>query len=433
MKLYPKKKEDLFLPDYIIKALGNLDWVETTNESIVFHPDDFIFIHYGTRGSTSYSGPKFIRYGSNTTCFQFYSPKLPDNQVYLGDGGSGILEASNMITTKLFSRGINPFTDSREKISKALSQISMSFTHYHYDHLHLGLPLTSIAHCNNLKKYVIGSDNPKQQFKQAFRRPVFPRDFGEISNAYEFFSIADARSSVLVFLPSGEMKCMDVSSFDDICQKQNPQIKHMGVSYNIEECVASRIYPAYHPDPCNSFRYETYNSQGEVETACTFVTDHEIQESHASDIYFSKHLKGSDYVYLDGQYSMDNYIAGFGHGRVEVVAEIAARLELPYVSIGHHDPSRTDDQIDEMMAVAKKTYKEKSENPEGKLLGARDRMMVFIPGKSRQRKGLVFGRMDVDITGQVKDELGEQNKVVGAYNKSDLTTTYKTVDQTSTL
>ena len=430
MELIQLKDEDVYLPDYVVQSLKELSWMECEGGKITFHPDDLILIHYGTRGSTSFTGPSLVRYGSNTTCYQIFSPKLPADVVYLGDGGSGMMEASKIIFEKLKKKGINPFTAKKEDLTAYYSHALISFTHYHYDHLHLGFPLTGLAHANSLDKVIIGSDNPKLQIRQAFRRPVFPRDFGEIASAYSFYDIKEPRSTLMVYLPNGDYKVMDLSAFDTVQKQANPKIRHKGLFYELHECLVVRTCPLSHPDPCNSYRYENYDKNGDLKTAITFMTDHETQETHSNDMYYVKQMKGSDYLYIDGQYDEETYVPGYGHGRVEVAAKIMAEVDLPFVGIGHHDPNRTDYEIDEMIQKAKSVYKDRTPKGTGKIIGASDRMMVFVPAKSRNRRGVVFGRMDVSISEMIADDIGAQIQLKGNYKNADLTSTYNTIDET---
>lgn len=423
----------MLIPSYILDCLKKIEWIKSDDTNITFYPDDLMFILYGARGSTAFSGPDHIRYGSNTTAYQIWSPKLPVNMLYLGDGGSGILEISNIVLKKLFARGINPFTADAKKVAPVIAGINNTYTHCHYDHLHMGTPLAGIFHANSITKNIIGDTNIKTHFTKAFKRPVFPRDFGEIQACYHFQSIKEPRASVLIFTPDGEFKVMGSSTFDSFLTTTNPQVKHKNVFFNLEDCLIVRCAVADHPDPCISFRYENYNSSGELLNAIVFMTDHEIRESDDFNSYFVKHVDNCNAIYLDGQYETKNYVPGFGHGRVEIIGRIMAKLNINNILIGHHDPQWTDKQIDEMITLARKYYEEnlrEGNTGPSRLVGAADRMMLFIPGRERQRKGVVFGRMNCDRGYEIKDEIGSQSTVISEYKSFDLTQVYRIEDFT---
>ncbi len=120
MKTHTVPINSILLPPYVIGCLKNLDWVQSDESTITFYNDDFIMLLYGVRGSTAFSGPHHIRYGSNTTAYQIWSPKLPHDILYLGDGGSGILEIDKAIVNKLFENGINPFTAGQKEVSRVI-------------------------------------------------------------------------------------------------------------------------------------------------------------------------------------------------------------------------------------------------------------------------------------------------------------------------
>jgi len=121
---------------------------------------------------------------------------------------------------------------------------------------------------------------------------------------------------------------------------------------------------------------------------------------------------------------------------VEIIGETAAKMNLNNVLIGHHDPKRTDDEIDEMVKVAQQHYEgalpEASENPEkSRIVAGADRMMLFIPSKERNRKGIVYGRMNLHKGVECSDEIGLQSSVVSQYKSFDLTQTYNLDDCTT--
>ncbi len=173
--------------------------------------------------------------------------------------------------------------------------------------------------------------------------------------------------------------------------------------------------------------------------AVVFMTDHEIRETDDRNSYFLNHVNNADAVYIDGQYTNENFIPGFGHGRVEIIGKTAAHLNLNNVIIGHHDPKRKDDEIDDMISLAHDSYQNEmaalnKDKPEdhSRIIGAADRMMFFIPSKDRGRNGIVFGRMNLEKgCDDIEDDIGPQTSVLHDYKSFDLTQTYKVDDYTT--
>lgn len=432
MKLINIRKDKLLLPKYIIDCISNIKWIDSDDEKITFYPNDLVVIYYGTRGSTSYSSYKHIIHGANTTNHQLFSPKLPTNILYLQDGGSGILEISNVVVGICFSKGVDPFKKKNEdKVQEIIKSVILLITHYHLDHLDFGIPFGGLFHAPTIYKYIIGYGKPRDRFKETFKHPSFPVDFREIKSHYNFNDIDDIRSIIIIYLPNGEFKMMDVSDFDDLISDKNPQIRHKNVSYNLDSCIPVKCWETNHPDPTISYRYENYNNDGSLQNSLVTLTDHELIREDAKNVYFQRHLQNTNFLYIDGQYSKADYMSGFGHGRVEIIAEIVKEFDLKNVAIGHHNPTRTDDEIGKMIKNANDIRKLIGGSDDIKIFGASDRMSIVIPDPIRGRKGIVVGRMSLEKGEPIKDLIGEQNTVVENYKNFDLTETYKIEDRTS--
>ena len=65
---------------------------------------------------------------------------------------------------------------------------------------------------------------------------------------------------------------------------------------------------------------------------------------------------GADLLIHDGQYTLAEYECGkkgWGHSPIEYVVDAARRASVKRLAICHHDPLRTDSQIDESIAPGK--------------------------------------------------------------------------------
>lgn len=61
--------------------------------------------------------------------------------------------------------------------------------------------------------------------------------------------------------------------------------------------------------------------------------------------------EGADLLVHDSQYTQEEYeqkYIGWGHGYVEYVCQAAQRKQVKKLALFHHDPLRTDDQLDEL-------------------------------------------------------------------------------------
>jgi phosphoribosyl 1,2-cyclic phosphodiesterase len=66
-------------------------------------------------------------------------------------------------------------------------------------------------------------------------------------------------------------------------------------------------------------------------------------------------LRGCDILILDTQYTDEEYKAhiGWGHGSLSAAVALAADANVDKLFLFHHDPTHTDDMLDEMAATAR--------------------------------------------------------------------------------
>jgi ribonuclease BN (tRNA processing enzyme) len=81
----------------------------------------------------------------------------------------------------------------------------------------------------------------------------------------------------------------------------------------------------------------------------------------ASDQRHCEFLEGADLVIHDSQYTDAEYAAkkGWGHSTVEYVSEIGQRAGVRRMAFTHHDPERTDDALDQIVASVRADLKAK--------------------------------------------------------------------------
>jgi len=107
-----------------------------------------------------------------------------------------------------------------------------------------------------------------------------------------------------------------------------------------------------HPGGCTGFRIEAaHGSLG-------YLPDHEPWRPNAANAHASlvQFLRGLDLLILDGQYTAEEYPhkIGWGHGCLPNTVELAIEAGVGRLVLFHHDPSRTDLQIDGMLAEARR-------------------------------------------------------------------------------
>lgn len=103
----------------------------------------------------------------------------------------------------------------------------------------------------------------------------------------------------------------------------------------------------------------------------TYMPDHEPALGHTGIIQDRKWLSGidlasgADLLLHDAQYTGKEYLSkkGWGHSSIEDAALFASMAEVKHVLFSHHDPYRTDTQLNEILSAFHKetSYQFKSE------------------------------------------------------------------------
>lgn len=105
----------------------------------------------GARGSIPVSGPDFVRYGGNTTCFAFI---VDDVAIAFVDAGTGLASYR--------SYGVN-----------LAPRLSIFISHYHWDHIQ-GLSMLDTLWEGVCDIEVFGPGSPRDTLNRAIRPPYFP-------------------------------------------------------------------------------------------------------------------------------------------------------------------------------------------------------------------------------------------------------------------
>lgn len=254
---------------------------------------------WGTRGSIASPGKETLRYGGNTTCLEL---TLEGERKVIVDAGSGIRN----LGTEL-SRQAEPVN------------VHLLMTHIHWDHL-IGFPFFAPVYQKGTKIVVDGCGRGfiglRNIFNSQYVDGTFPIGFNEIMASIE---ASDA-------LQRGILTIDDVKI--DGTELQHPQ-GGMG------------------------FRFK------EGEKVMIFLTDNELREDAwpgrtISDfVYF---CKDADCLIHDCQYLPEEIDSrrGWGHTDIVSVMEMSIKAGVHKLYLCHHDPDRTDKQVDAIVSRCRK-------------------------------------------------------------------------------
>ena len=253
---------------------------------------------WGVRGSIPTSGPETVYYGGNTSCAGVWE----DGWLLVFDGGSGIQRL--IVNNELASK-----------------RIDILLTHLHLDHIQ-GLGF----------------------FKPLFDPAMEVHIWGPASSSRTLHS----RLSRYLSPPLFPVLLRDLP-----CNLTLHEIEN-----SIFEIGPFTIQSAYviHPGPTVGFRVTGRHS------VFTYIPDHEPALGKKGIIPDSKWISGialasgADLLLHDAQYTDQEYESkkGWGHSSMEDAGLFASIAGAKHVLFSHHDPYRSDSQLNEIFAAFQK-------------------------------------------------------------------------------
>jgi phosphoribosyl 1,2-cyclic phosphodiesterase len=248
----------------------------------------------GTRGSLPTPGPDFVRYGGNTSCVAVSrGGELPS--LFL-DAGTGLATAGEILGDTSF-------------------QGSILLGHLHWDHIY-GLPFFRNGDRPDARVdvYLPAQGDPNAVLHRVMSPPIFPVDVQTLRGNWTVNSLEAG---------TGQIEGFVVTALD---------IPHKGgrcFGYRISDGTSSLAYLSDHsphslgPGP---------SGNGEF---------HETARQLVSDVALLIH---------DSQYTQEEFEKrqDWGHCSYQYPIELAAAFGVKRTLLFHHDPSRTDNQLDKM-------------------------------------------------------------------------------------
>ena len=257
------------------------------------------FIIRGTRGTMPACGHDFAKYGGNTTCFSLET----DEGMLIFDAGTGIMAVGEDLAAR-----------------SQLPPITILFTHFHLDHV-IGLPCFSPVYNRKADLTFMADGNRDDDWRDALNNiiatPYWPTSLS--------FPGAEER---YVDLPMGS---------------------------GAVEIYGARISwcPVFHPQGSLAYRIDG------PDKVIVIATDHEHAHSDVS-AGFLEFCRGADFLLYDAMYTPEEYAdrIGWGHGNWMQGVQLAMEAEANTLILTHHDPRRTDTEIDEIVRTSQEFFPE---------------------------------------------------------------------------
>lgn len=307
------------------------------------------FTLWGVRGSIPCPGPTTVRYGGNTLCLEVrYGPQ---QRLIIVDAGSGIRALGVQLMKTDFPRG--PI------------EAKMLFSHTHWDHI-LGFPFFTPLFIPTSKIEIYGpvtfeEDTLDKVIGGQMQYRYFPVTMAELAAQLSYHRLQET-----------------VLQFEDGLVVKTKYLNHpitcLGYRFEHEGKV---VVTMFDHEPFRNL-FDTSPDDPDYDPEVFAEGEKAAKEENARIEAF---MAGADVVLHDAQYTHKEYLKGrkgWGHTSMEWAINAAARSGVKKLVLIHHDPERTDDQLDELERTYQKAVATRS--PGGKpvldLVFAREGMVL---------------------------------------------------------
>lgn len=266
---------------------------------------------FGVRGSIPVPGSEYTA-GGNTSCLEVCSG---DTRLII-DAGSGLRALGD------------------ERMAKGPRHSTILLSHLHWDHV-CGLPFFTPIYVPGHRVEIATGPNGVMPLEAAiqslFKAPFFPVDYSQLGGT----------------VTTRELRANDRFEIGDI---------------------TITMAKLNHPDPVYGYRLEHGGH------SIVYATD--TEHYACVDPTLKKLAAGADILIYDSQYTPEEYPSkvGWGHSTWQAGAELAQAAGVPQLVLFHHDPGRTDGELERIERAAR----------------------TFLPGTVAAREGMVLWARDAE-------------------------------------
>ncbi len=278
---------------------------------------------WGVRGSIPTPGPYTVKYGGNTTCIEV---RLKDDRIIIIGAGSGIRALGNKLVT----------TD----MKKGPLDLDLFISHTHWDHI-MGFPFFTPIFIPGNKIRVHGPVNIGDEGLE---------NIFALQMSYNYFPLrADELAANITYEILTEKT---FNLYDDVkitTKILNHPIIDLG--YRIEADGAVFV-TAYDHEPFRNLFDGNPDDEDFDEVAR--IEGEKAARSNNKRVW--EFIQGADLVVHDAQYTNREYLSsklGWGHSPMEYVLYSTIKVGVKRVAFFHHDPTRSDAELDVIERVAK--------------------------------------------------------------------------------
>ena len=253
----------------------------------------------GTRGSLATSGPETLRYGGNTACVEVEGA---DGTLLVLDAGTGIRALGERVARD------------------GIRRVDLLLTHLHMDHIQ-GLGFFKPLYTPGFDVHIWGPPSTTMDLRKRLARylspPLFPVRLDDLPAMPTFHDVAREHFTIGGLEITADLVC------------------HPGptVGYRISEQGAAMTYL---PD------HEPALATGELPSDPDWMSGSAL----AADV---------DLLIHDAQYGEQEYSehVGWGHSSIRHALSFARAMRVRHLVTFHHDPSHSDEALDEIVLAAR--------------------------------------------------------------------------------
>ena len=258
---------------------------------------------WGTRGSIPTPGAQTVRYGGNTPCTEL---RTDDGWLVILDAGTGIRELGR---------------DLLQRSNGAPIKGDIFLTHAHWDHIQ-GIPFFAPIFGRGNHFTIWGSQSLERSVDKVVRDQmspvVFPVTFEELDASIDFKDLAEGTRTA-------------------------------GTGYEVTS------FAVQHPGGALGYRFSRPGGDG---GALVYVSDNELaaHPRYGSPADWRERMvgfvRGASVLIHDATYTTEEYDhhRGWGHSTFRECVELALEAGVGTLVLFHHEPRRTDDQLDACLA-----------------------------------------------------------------------------------
>lgn len=268
---------------------------------------------WGVRGSIPTPGATTLGYGGNTPCVQVELPGSgpPGGSHLIFDAGTGIRLLGNHLTAAV--------------PEDAPMEITLLLSHLHWDHIQ-GLPFFKPLYRRGCRLEVHGPTG--HGLDRVLRDQMYPNYFPITMDHVDV-------KATIQFCPLEPGRVLRVGG----ANIRHLFVNHAGeggaVGYRVDAEGVSFVYvPDVEP---YDFPYSPAASGASL--------------NHRPDHGLIEFIEGADLMLFDTTYTAEEYerFRGWGHSPIDYALDVAARGRVRRLGLFHHDPMRTDTELDKIV------------------------------------------------------------------------------------